>query len=243
MSRFLRNAIVAARNPGASLQPRVPSLYADLAEQPMADGIASAHARFDEFYTRPSSRASRDAERSEYGHDALDENIRAAPEQHGGPTTIDAAGTRSPAALLSRVTGQATGMLHGSFEHAPADTAPASATTMPAAEVLRPLLARPVREDHAPGRVEPSLREPVHVAEARSQRVASRPPQRTAGVEARGARAAAGRSPPPSNDVEIHIGRIEVIAAAPAVRAPPPKSTHKSPSLADYLNGRRGRRP
>jgi hypothetical protein len=45
-----------------------------------------------------------------------------------------------------------------------------------------------------------------------------------------------------AGDIQIHIGRIEVMAVAPVSPRPPPTPRQTSPSLSDYLN-RRGGRP
>jgi hypothetical protein len=45
-----------------------------------------------------------------------------------------------------------------------------------------------------------------------------------------------------AGDIQIHIGRIEVMAVAPVSPRPPPAPRQTSPSLSDYLN-RRGGRP
>jgi hypothetical protein len=245
MSRFLRNAIVSARDPGASLRARVPSPFADLG------GRGQDALEVESLL---------EAERIGHGQRALlGETMRVAGERHVRSATIEAAADRAPAALLPQVTEETT-RVRGSFQHppttprddgcrasdSPAAAAPTSDVANAAAEILGPRLARSAREDSGDvgtrGPLEPSLREPWHAAEARGEVVAAPSPRRASDVETRGPRARADKASAPSNDVEIHIGRIEVIAAAPTVRAPP-KSTHKSPSLGDYLNGRRGRRP
>ena len=201
-----------------------------------------------------------EAERIRHGQRALlEETMRVAREHDGRSATIEAAADRAPAPLLPRVMEETT-RERGSYQHrpptprddgrrasdSPAAAAPTSDVAHAAAEILGPRLARPARENPGDigtrGPLEPSPREPRHAAEARGELVAAPSPRRMTDVEARGPRAGVARSSAPSNDVEIHIGRIEVIAAAPVVRAPP-KSTHMSPSLGDYLNGRRGRRP
>jgi len=239
MSRFLRNAIVSARDPGASLQPRLPSLYANLTEPLIVDGVTSTGDGPEEF-ARP-ARPTGSAEGEPIGprrKGLLGESMPV-PGEPEGVSSTEPHGPLRHAHSTPRPDGQRA-------SNTPAGAHPFSDAVRTATEVLRPWLARPSREDsgdnNARGPLEPSLREPAHAAEARSQLVAAAPPRRMPDLEARGPRAGAASASAPGNDVEIHIGRIEVIAAAPTVRAPP-KSTHKSPSLGDYLNGRRGRRP
>jgi hypothetical protein len=47
--------------------------------------------------------------------------------------------------------------------------------------------------------------------------------------------------PPQEPDIQIHIGRIEVIAAAPQPPRVPSPRANRATSLADYLAGRNGR--
>jgi hypothetical protein len=42
------------------------------------------------------------------------------------------------------------------------------------------------------------------------------------------------------DEIEINIGRIEVTAAPPPLRAAAPKTQRKAPSLDDYLRRRNG---
>jgi hypothetical protein len=139
----------------------------------------------------------------------------------------------------------------GALTIAPSASDTADSSTAPSrARVARPANARnsPAdaetvagsdRDSAAYSRVQPLLLE---------QSVASESPGRAA-PNSKGTHEFANRTgrttadlrPPSGNDVEIHIGRIEVTAAPPVVRAPP-KSAPPSPSLSDYLNGRRGRR-
>lgn len=200
-------------------------------------------------------------------HGQLDESELEPGEPHRRSATLDSPDPRSEPSL-PRVMEDAE-HLDGPPRHPPAssrdgrkrpsnaparalptsDAAGAMDAILAAPEGGRPRFAPSVREDSSGdndprGPLEPSPPEPWHAAEARSQLMATPSPQHLNDVATRSPRAGAraARSSAPSNDVEIHIGRIEVIAASPALRAPP-KNAHPSPSLGDYLNGRRGRRP
>jgi hypothetical protein len=128
------------------------------------------------------------------------------------------------------------------------DTADSSTATFrprarPANERTVPATAETVegsdRGSAARSRVQPLLREQSLVSEPPGR--AASMSQHIAEVANRSGRRAADAAAPSANDVEIHIGRIEVTAAPPVIRAPH-KSAPPSPSLSDYLNGRRGRR-
>jgi hypothetical protein len=77
-----------------------------------------------------------------------------------------------------------------------------------------------------------------------------RPMQRASALEAYPARNHVRKwptlkheQPKPSEDVQIHIGRIEVVAVPPAPAPPPAKPVRRSLNLQEYLKRQDGRRP
>ena len=257
MSRFLRNLIVAARDPGASLQPRVPSLYADLggstqdASEPeplMADGVANLRGGLEELTARRSSQGPTDAARLGHGHPGeLDDKTpstemllpRLAEQatRGGSPARHPAATSQDDAQLPSGTQAHASVLLDAARAWAGA-ARPGVAQALREDSVSIADTRRVDGDDGARGTLPPSPRDPKPVAAARSQPVTVSSARRTTDFETRGPRTGTGKSASSGNDVEIHIGRIEVVAAAPTVRAPR-NSAHASPSLGDYLNGRR----
>jgi hypothetical protein len=153
----------------------------------------------------------------------------------------------APAPHLSTATHDAEQLTPNPTASAPTVADAPNPTAVSQARIARPALERdsPATAEGIDGssaarsRVAPLLREQSVASEAHDRSAAPSP--RTSAFENRSVRPGAGASHPQRNDVEIHIGRIEVTAATPIVRAPP-QSKHVSPSLSDYLNGRRGRR-
>jgi hypothetical protein len=103
----------------------------------------------------------------------------------------------------------------------------------------------PSRSADAAGRVEPLIavdRTGAAVAIASHRPSTSAATHLDAPSAARHGVNRSGQSLRESEDIQIHIGRIEVMAVAPAMRPPPLAPRQTSPSLDDYLK-RRGGRP
>jgi hypothetical protein len=261
MSRFLRNVIAAARRP-TPLQPLVPSLYADFADRMVGDASPHTRGALEEPETAPASAApttpifiQRPDDPRPGESRPLSGEERALPALSDEPLPVLQARLteNSPPARSDRYRPPSTPARVPEKRPPPlAIAAAASATASRSIEAPQPRLtpdeahereqqpastttARVEGEAAARSRVQPLPHEPSVTATHAGAMAAMR---RSAEFENRN-RGAAGAAPP-SNDVEIHIGRIEVTAATP-VRAPP-KNPHLSPNLSDYLNGRRGRR-
>jgi hypothetical protein len=116
---------------------------------------------------------------------------------------------------------------------------PDDIATRPQPSQAEPLVALPASAD-------PSSTQTQFYIERRFQLVSeSSPPSRTPPITARRGKPAPSAAPhspqPRADEIEIHIGRIEVVAAPPAPPRPAVTPQRKSLSLDDYLSRRNGR--
>jgi hypothetical protein len=164
------------------------------------------------------------------------------------PTTSDHLPRVLPQPLLAQLPGRAPEALRVEFAPAsspfaapvrPGIATPASAVpagprpeargTSPASEER--LLPVPSSPESAPA---PAIK-PQPAPPLLPVRVATRPPAAAAQLSNQARRAAE------EPDIQVHIGRIEVIAATPPPPRAPAARPNRSTSLADYLAGRNGR--
>jgi hypothetical protein len=133
----------------------------------------------------------------------------------------------------------------------PDDPAASRQTAATVAEPAANLVgtAKPTRPEHPREAVVIGLYEPLLAASAGGPEVASisrdasgsPPPSAATAPQSSVARRNAGPGRPEPDEIQIHIGRIEVTAVPPSVPPPPPKPAPKSVSLEEYLQ-RRDRR-
>ncbi|MGO9394018.1 MAG: hypothetical protein ACLP7A_05335 [Desulfobaccales bacterium] len=110
----------------------------------------------------------------------------------------------------------------------PPVTAPPEGTA-PAAAGYQPLVTPPA-DDHAPNNFLLTFPENRQVLPAQKSRALH--------FAKAAQRAEAERTP---DEIQIHIGRIEVTAVPPPAPRPAPKVERKSVNLDEYLKGRQGR--
>jgi hypothetical protein len=237
MSRFLHNIIATARSPARSVRPVVPSIHEDaptetppLALDPAASPGLVASQDLREF-AEPSRKAT------------FEVNVPlVATAQPGHHNT-----TRDEPAEIERPFQPIPLLTNASDPESRNRTDPPARTPDPGV-----LLHEEFDNTSEPPALEPAARTTTgHYSPLVLERSAPRstpqalpaPPTRSAGQTQSNRGLARQQRPPPhdTDEIQIHIGRIEVTAVPPPPVKAAPAPTRKSPSLDEYLKRRPGR--
>jgi hypothetical protein len=253
MSRFLHSIIATAQNPSASVHPVVPSLFSSSAhhESPADMQDAPSATLLGRETVAPTAPRSARRDAAPFGTAFDIETARNATDTQnrrtGKPLTQPIA-PLSDAPEVSRDRARNFASAPRPFERAPsagtwnspsepAFRAPFGNDSAPMAEAARNPDGRysPEAPNAPPHGSNPPALEPL-VSPAMTQ-------VRRAG-EDHASRDLAPRPRSPAREpeeIQIHIGRIEVTAARPAPARSAPVAARKSPSLDEYLKRRPGR--
>jgi hypothetical protein len=240
MSGYLQRLATTAMNPPRSIHPVVGSVYAAPAqapglEEPQVDDVPMAAPPGDQdgAAAPPEERAPKiypeESRFSAVERQAFDSGTKPAPlVSPGGPEQTKA--ELRTGARMGRQTGRLL-KSHPDGAGAPEpgrQTAPPEGTA-PSAARYQPLVTPPA-DDHVPDNFLLTLPENRQVLPAQKSRALH--------FAKAAQRAEAVRAP---DEIQIHIGRIEVTAVPPPAPRPAPKVERKSVNLDEYLKGRQGR--
>lgn len=262
MSRFLRNIIATAQNPGESVHPMMPSLFSNSANQESAaeraddatetllgrEAGAPTAARSTRLDAAPFGafdadvgRARRETEAARNGIGPQSGPTEKPPTTPIAPVSDAEAGSGNHARDLASAARR--------FERAPTaaetwDSASGPALRDSSGEDLGPVTeaARTAVSRYSP--VVPNAAPSGAIPRALAPLVSPATIQVRRDGENHGNRDLAPHlrsSPREPEEIQIHIGRIEVTAAPPAAARPAAVPNRKSPSLDEYLKRRPGR--